>query len=158
MAYSRYLQISGVGNRKEVFGGVGSWREYTADKGVKEKGRNRVKFPGRGELMKKGWAKEGIQHQGTHEPCVLKGSWRKKRCSWSQRRPETGEAQPSSRGAEPPGGNWSVRGGDWQDGPPITAPYFLASPGNPQALGRGRGIAATAAPALRETAGREGGS
>ncbi|VCW78666.1 unnamed protein product, partial [Gulo gulo] len=31
---------------------------------------------GRGELMKKEWAKEGIQHQGTHKPYVLKGSWR----------------------------------------------------------------------------------
>lgn len=49
-------------------------------------------------------------------------------------------------------------GGDWQNWPPITAPYFLTSPGNQQALGRGGGIAAAAAPALRETAGREGGS
>lgn len=116
--------------------------------------------------MKNEWAKEGIQHQGTHKPCVLKGNWRKKGCSWSQRRPEA-EAEPSGalagRSYREPTGRCGEKmrgslGVDWQNRPPITALYFLASPGNRQALGRGRGgIAATAAPALRETAGREGG-
>lgn len=47
--------------------------------------------------------------------------------------------------------------GDWQSGPPITAPHFLASPGNQRHWGGVGEIAAAAAPALRETAGREGG-
>lgn len=101
-----------------------------------------MKFPGRGELMKKEWAK-----QGTHKPCVLKGSWKKKRCSWSQRRLETeARTQPSSRGAELPRGDWSLRGGDaWVPGRRLAKraahhrPLLPGPPRKPARVGEGLG-------------------
>lgn len=77
-----------------------------------------------------------------------------------------GPAQWSSRGAELPRGDWSMRGGDaWVPGRRLAKraarhrPLLPGQPRKPAGVGEGwGGIAATAAPALRETAGREGGS
>ena len=69
--------------------------------GVKEKKRNKLTI--RGELMEnaKERAKEGIQHQGTRKPCVLKGSWRKEDATGARKgQRDRDGAQLSSRGVE----------------------------------------------------------